>query len=44
MGIDSGQVCHGVCYLTDVLSAAMVERYAREEAPLIGNAVTTLGL
>ncbi|KXO99065.1 integrase [Tsukamurella tyrosinosolvens] len=40
----NGADAHAIMRQTDHRSAAMVERYAREEAPLIGNAVTSLGL
>jgi integrase len=40
----NGADAHAIMRQTDHRSPAMVERYAREEAPLIGNAVTSLGL
>lgn len=40
----NGSDAHAIMRQTRHRTPAMVERYAREEAPLIGNAVTTLGL
>nr|WP_234884201.1 site-specific integrase [Mycolicibacterium aubagnense] len=40
----NGADAHAIMRQTDHRSVEMVERYAREEAPLIGNAVTSLGL
>lgn len=40
----NGADAHAIMRQTDHRTPAMVERYAREEAPLIGNAVTALGL
>lgn len=40
----NGADAHAIMRQTQHRSPAMVERYAREEAPLIGNAVTSLGL
>lgn len=40
----NGADAHAIMRQTDHRTPAMVERYAREEAPLVGNAVTSLGL
>ncbi|SKT57073.1 integrase [Mycobacteroides abscessus subsp. massiliense] len=40
----NGSDAHAIMRQTRHRTPAMVERYAREEAPLIGNAVTSLGL
>lgn len=40
----NGADAHAIMRQTSHRTPAMVERYAREEAPLIGNAVTSLGL
>ena len=40
----NGADAHAIMRQTTHRTPAMVERYAREEAPLIGNAVTSLGL
>lgn len=40
----NGSDAHAIMRQTRHRTPAMVERYAREEAPLIGNAVTALGL
>ncbi|MFA5711639.1 MAG: integrase [Mycolicibacterium sp.] len=40
----NGADAHAIMRQTAHRTPAMVERYAREEAPLVGNAVTSLGL
>lgn len=40
----NGADAHAIMRQTHHRTPAMVERYAREEAPLVGNAVTSLGL
>ncbi|MCH9734102.1 MAG: tyrosine-type recombinase/integrase [Actinomycetia bacterium] len=40
----NGADAHAIMRQTNHRTPAMVERYAREEAPLVGNAVTSLGL